>query len=153
MTSLASSASMSRNSGCREIPGFAKYFATEDGEVFSKDYNNTGIAKALIGKTTKDGYIELLLRDNDGNRKYIRKHIIIALAIIPNPSNLPQVNHQDGNKFNCKPSNLQWCTQSDNICHGYNTGLYSRKSQIIAINIITGEKQKNMTVYTLQVVQ
>lgn len=114
----------------KEVPGFDKYLASDDGEVYSKNYNHTGQIKKLQGKLTKDGYIELLLRTNDGKRKYIRKHIIIARTFIPNPNNLPQVNHEDGNKLNCAVDNLKWCTQSYNIQHAFNTGLNHTKSVI-----------------------
>lgn len=122
-----------------DIPGLSRYLAGSNGEVYSKNYNNTGQMGILSGKVDKDGYIELLLRDNDGNRKYRRKHRLIALAFIQNPNNLPQVNHKDGNKLNCTPCNLEWLTQSGNIQHGYDTNLYSRKSVIIAHNIETGD--------------
>lgn len=122
-----------------DIPGFSRYLAGSDGNVYSKNYNNTRQIKKLTGKIDKDGYTGLLLRDDNGNRKYRRKHRIIATAFIPNPDNLPQVNHLDGNKQNCTPDNLEWSTQSDNIQHGYNSGLYNRKSPIIAHNITTGE--------------
>lgn len=108
-------------------PGFSKYYVLEDGSVISKNYGNTNKEKELRGKVTKDGYIELLLRDDNGNRKYIRKHIFVAMAFIPNPDNLPQVNHKDGDKFNCRVSNLEWCTQSYNIRHGIDIGLYKTK--------------------------
>ena len=110
-----------------EILEFSRYLASRDGRVFSKSYNNTGKIKELTGKVTKDGYIELLLRTNDGKRKYIRKHILIARTFIPNPNGLLQVNHKDGDKFNCAESNLEWCTQSDNIRHGIDIGLYKTK--------------------------
>lgn len=121
-----------------DIPGFSRYFATSDGDVVSRNYNHTGMERKLSGKTTKDGYIELLLRDDNGKRKYVRKHILIARAYIPNPDNKPQVNHKDGNKFNCKPDNLEWATQSENIQHGYENNLYSRKRPISCITP-TGE--------------
>lgn len=110
-----------------EIPEFSRYLASKDGRIFSKNYNHSGIIKELTGKVTKDGYIELLLRTDDGKRKYIRKHIIIARTFIPNPDNLPQVNHKDGDKFNCAGDNLEWCTQSHNIRHGVDIGLYKTK--------------------------
>lgn len=124
-----------------DIPGFSRYFATSDGDVVSRNYNHTGMEMKLSGKTTKDGYIELLLRDDNGKRKYVRKHILIARAYIPNPYNKPQVNHKDGDKFNCRPDNLEWVTQSENIQHGYNNNLYSRKRPILCITP-TGEHKE-----------
>lgn len=53
-------------------------------------------------------------------------HKIVALYFIPNPNNLPQINHIDGNKANNDISNLEWCTAGENIKHALSTGL--RKS-------------------------
>jgi len=50
-------------------------------------------------------------------------HRIIAKAFIPNPNNLPFINHKDGNKLNNSIANLEWCTPRENIAHAAKTGL------------------------------
>lgn len=59
------------------------------------------------------------------NSKYITKtiHRIIAEYFVPNPNKKPWVNHKDGNKLNFSPSNLEWCTPSENHLHAYKNGL------------------------------
>ena len=59
---------------------------------------------------------------------------MIAADFIPNPDNLPQLNHKDGNNLNCSINNLEWVSVKDNVIHAYRHGL---------INHIRGEKHPN----------
>jgi hypothetical protein len=50
-------------------------------------------------------------------------HRLVALAFIPNPDNLPEVNHIDGDTRNNDISNLEWCTHQQNCLHAYKANL------------------------------
>lgn len=104
------------------------------------EVSNTGLVKSLekrvdSGKchrrwrvqilshgTDSKGYLRVSLSKN-GVTKTHKIHRLVAQAFIPNPDNLPQVNHIDGNKTNNRVDNLEWCSQSENMRHACKTGL------------------------------
>lgn len=69
------------------------------------------------------GYLMVDLVNNK-SRKYFLVHRIVAKAFIPNPNNLPQVNHKDENKTNNRVSNLEWSDSK------YNCNYATRKERI-----------------------
>lgn len=61
--------------------------------------------------------------------KYYAIHRLVAVAFIPNPNNLPQINHIDGNKDNNCSSNLEWCDNDYNMKHAIKHGLIHHDKQ------------------------
>lgn len=80
--------------------------------------------------TCRNGYKRVQAVIN-GKRRTMGVHRLVAMAFIPNPGNKPDVNHIDGDKANNHVSNLEWSTKSENIKHGYSSGLMEnvRKSK------------------------
>lgn len=66
------------------------------------------------------GYSQIRLVKN-GVRKSYMTHRLVAIAFIPNPNNLPEVNHKDENKLNNSIDNLEWCDRKYNV--NYGTGI------------------------------
>lgn len=59
----------------------------------------------------------------EGFSKSVLVNRVIALAFLPNPDNLPEVNHKDGVKSHNAKSNLEWSSSEDNRKHAFDTGL------------------------------
>ncbi len=59
----------------------------------------------------------------EGISKSVLANRVVGLALLPNPLNLPEVNHIDGNKANNWVSNLEWSSKGDNEKHAQRTGL------------------------------
>lgn len=96
----------------KEINGFNNYLICEDGRIYSKKAK-----RIMSAHLMKNGYVHInLSRDNKKYGFYV--HRLVAEAFIPNPNNLPQVNHIDENKENNHKANLEWCTQKYNNNHG-----------------------------------
>ena len=89
--------------------------------------SNKGRAKRLQSKGCKQeriltpvknrcGYLRVTLC-KDGQRRIYSVHRLVVQTFLPNPDNLPQVNHIDENKTNNTISNLEWCTNEYNCNH------------------------------------
>lgn len=62
----------------------------------------------------------------NGENKTYGIHILVARAFIPNPNNLPEVNHLDRNRKNNCVENLEWCTHHENVLYSARFGAYKR---------------------------
>jgi hypothetical protein len=67
----------------------------------------------------------------DGKTITKTAHRLIAMAFLPNPNNLNEVNHKDGNKKNNDISNLEWVTTSDNRYHAFRMGLQKASKHLL----------------------
>ena len=79
--------------------------------------NSTHILKGKINKNTKSkkGYLFTRLRDTDGNIKTMFIHRLVAIAFIPNPDNLPEVDHINTIRDDNRVENLRWVSKKENM--------------------------------------
>lgn len=85
----------------------------------------TGKAHYLTPSLSTTGYFRVSLVTNN-KKKDVKIHRLVAMAFLPNPDNKPYINHKDGNKTNNAVSNLEWCTQTENINHAVKMGLIKK---------------------------
>lgn len=76
----------------------------------------------LAQSNTSTGYKKVELVDELGNKKSYKVHRLVAQAFIPNYEDKPNINHKDTNPHNNNVSNLEWCTQKENVEHSINVG-------------------------------
>lgn len=120
------------NEEWRLIEGFPDYMVSNTGRVMHLGFIKTlkrGFCyykKPWILKMTKvgRGYLGVSLKDEQGYHLQL-VHRLVANAFILNEHNKPQVNHIDGIKTNNNVTNLEWCTDSENMEHALKTGLKS----------------------------
>lgn len=108
----------------KSIPNFSKYEVSNLGRIRSKnnfhksrmDEDGNYIFK---GKIDKDGYVVVGLQNDDGKRKHLRVHRLVAQAFLDNPNNELIVNHKNGIKDDNRLENLEWCSISYNAKHSF----------------------------------
>lgn len=94
----------------KDVLGFEdRYRISNLGNLFSKFKD-----KILSPAKDKDGYRCITLYSGKGFHKFFRMNRLTAINFIPNPKNLPQVNHKDHIKDNDEVSNLEWCEDYEN---------------------------------------
>lgn len=97
----------------RDVVGYeGLYKVSTEGNIKSIRRN-----KLLSPDTGRNGYKRVSLYKNKTIKHY-SVHRLVAQAFIPNPNNLPQVNHKDEDKSNNCVSNLEWITHKDNCIYG-----------------------------------
>ena len=103
----------------KDIKGYEGLYKINDiGEIISLNYKGLGYEKKLCNKPNAKGkYFAITLR-KDGEEKTFMVHRLVAETFIPNPENLPQVNHKDENGLNNNVENLEWCDRSYNMKYG-----------------------------------
>jgi hypothetical protein len=97
--------------------------------------NNKGVL--VNGTKRKRGLVTIHFKRKEGTH-YL--HRIIADVYLPNPSNLPDVNHKDGKPWNNTLDNLEWVDKSTNAIHAINMGLCKHVKKIKTVNVSTGEE-------------
>ena len=103
-----------------KIDGYPNYEVSDDGRIRSLDYQHTGKTHELSQKIDREGYKQVTIFNN-GKRAHCLVHRLVAQVFIPNPENLPEVNHIDECKQNNAVDNLEWCTRVYNA--NYGTGM------------------------------
>ena len=117
------------------INGFSRYAVSSDGEIkrlqtlsyqfqpsCGKEVEVT-LPEKILKPNFSQRYKTVVLLSDGGKRKTMLVHRAVALVWVENTENKPYVNHIDGNRENNYHSNLEWCTQQENVIHSWSNGL------------------------------
>ena len=102
------------------IPDFPDYAVSSFGRVkrLTASHKNPA-GYILCTRADRGGYLRVQPFKN-GKRKQVAVSRLVAQAFIPNPLNLPEVNHKKGKqKWNNRVSNLEWTTGKGNVHHAW----------------------------------
>ncbi len=99
------------------IKSLARKIIRSDGVVqFRKE-------RIMSKRICTDGYY-MAKFNVDKKSECIAIHKLVAKHFIPNPNNLPEVNHKDCNRKNNCIDNLEWCTHQENVKYSWELGHY-----------------------------
>lgn len=97
------------------IPGYDnKYQVSTLGNVRVMNYRKTGEMRNMLLHSSRYGYKVVTLRQN-GKNVLRSVHRLVALTFIPNPNNLPEIDHINTIRSDNRIENLVWCTKADNM--------------------------------------
>lgn len=123
----------------RDVAGYEGLYKVSNlGNVMSLKHKKPKLMKP--GKYG-NGYLFVILSNHNKSLKGNSIHRLVAQAFLPNPNNLPQVNHKDEDKTNNRVSNLEWCDAKYNLNYGT---VQERKAKSKSKPVLQYDKNENL---------
>ena len=101
----------------RVLDQFPDYLVLEDGRIYSTFKGGRYMKQNII-----NDYAHITLITGAKKRRTAKVHRLVAMAYLPNPNNLPEIDHLDMNKLNNCASNLEWVTGQENVRRSFAAG-------------------------------
>lgn len=118
----------------KDIPGYeGRYQVSSLGRV------RTDSGKIMSLELTQRGYFRVELWSSH-SRKRFKVHRLVAIVFIPNPKNLPQVDHINGDKTDNRVENLRWVSNLQN-CR------FDNKKKLVRVPVIVTSNDGKADVY------
>jgi hypothetical protein len=128
----------------KQIPFSKNYEVSTSGNIRNYKTKHQPVFNIDKLKSTKTRIRITNLLNDDGEKKGYYLHRLIAQTFIPNPNNLSEVNHIDGDPYNNCVNNLEWITREDNMKHFHTNNKYVSKymRKILVVNVSSNEIEK-----------
>ncbi len=97
----------------KRAANYPDYFVSDHGDVKKSD------GSVCKQHKSPKGYARVYIKNGGAGSSTVYVHRLVASTFIPNPENLPQVNHKNGKKDDNRVENIEWVTASDNVRHSY----------------------------------
>lgn len=103
-----------------EVSSFGRVRSIEHVQTrYKSNYSQPYTVKGhILAQAFNVGGYKIAHLSVNGYKKCLRVHRLVAMAFIPNPDNLPQINHKDEDKTNNRVDNLEWCSSNYNLSYG-----------------------------------
>jgi hydroxyacyl-ACP dehydratase HTD2-like protein with hotdog domain len=109
---------LKKNEQVKDVCGYEGFYAvTSLGRVWSVR-RKMFLQPGLVGR----GYLSVVLSVNNHQESF-KVHRLVGKAFVENPESKPCINHLNGDKKDCRASNLKWVTQRENLQHACDHGL------------------------------
>jgi hypothetical protein len=118
----------------KSIPGYDNYSVGCNGTVINISTGKVLKQHSIARRSSPYSYVFVYNKDG---RKQKAVHRLVAEAFIPNPLNLPQINHKDEDSLNNRVENLEWCDSKYN--NNYGTKKDRIKERLMEHNYWTGK--------------
>lgn len=107
----------------KKVPGYPGVEASSEGKI---RFTETG-TETLGGVAGAYRRVSVVVDKETRKRRLVYVHDLVCRAFHGKPGKGQVVLHKDDDKLNCKPSNVKWGTQSENITDAHKNGLIKRK--------------------------
>ena len=128
----------------KDIRGYEGFYQISNyGRIKSFKRKNAIILRPVV---TPEGYLRVGLKKDSASKSFY-VHILVGTAFLPNPESKPEINHEDGCKFNNHVSNLKWVTGLENKRHSVKMGLHRAGSNFRDAKLIDEQVRYIRKVY------
>lgn len=119
------------------VPGYeGLYKVSNMGRIVSLSRStHNAVAKIvtcekLMTSTINAGFYHVVTLTKNGEGQTFSLHRLVADLFVPNPENLPEVNHKKGDKNDNRATELEWCTKLYNMQHAFRLGLCKGRRKV-----------------------